>query len=257
MFGMSLDYFALDYPALAIVLAGAFLAGFTSGFAGFGTGLVAAGFWFHALPAALVPPLIVIASVLGQGAGLLVVRRAFDWRTVLPYLVGGVVGVPVGVTLLVVASPQSLKTSVGIFLIAYACIGLSGKGLPGIGAWGGKTADGVAGLVGGVLGGFAGLSGPPPIIWLQLRGGTGDQQRATYQPFNLVVLSLATVALSISGQITTDVLLITCICLPATLLGAWIGARVYLRLPQAVFQRAVLGLLLLSGAILVAQALVS
>ena len=35
---------------MLIVLLGALLAGFTTGFAGFGTGLVASGLWFHALP---------------------------------------------------------------------------------------------------------------------------------------------------------------------------------------------------------------
>jgi len=247
---------SLDYLNLAIVLAGALLAGFTSGFAGFGTGLVAAGFWFHALPAAMVPPLIVLAGVAGQIVGLFTVRKAFHWPPVIPYLAGGIVGVPIGVALLAFASPQSLKTSVGIFLAVYALIGLCGKGLPGIGTWGGKTADGMAGLAGGVLGGFLGLSGPPPIIWLQLRGGTGDQQRATYQAFNLVVLLLATIGMSISGHITTTVLWTAFVCLPATLIGAWIGARVYLRLPRAIFQRAVFCLLLVSGTILIAQALV-
>ena len=45
-----------DPASLAFVLIGALLAGFTTGFAGFGTGLVAAGLWFHALPAEMVPP---------------------------------------------------------------------------------------------------------------------------------------------------------------------------------------------------------
>ena len=47
-----------DPASLAFVLIGALLAGFTTGFAGFGTGLVAAGLWFHALPTEMVPPLV-------------------------------------------------------------------------------------------------------------------------------------------------------------------------------------------------------
>ena len=67
---------SLDSLNFAIVVAGALLAGFASGFAGFGTGLVAAGFWFHALPSAIVPPLIVLQSVAGQVIGMIVVRRS-------------------------------------------------------------------------------------------------------------------------------------------------------------------------------------
>ena len=55
-----------DAAAWALVMAGALIAGFTTGFAGFGTGLVASGFWFYALPAHAVPPLVAFASVAAQ-----------------------------------------------------------------------------------------------------------------------------------------------------------------------------------------------
>lgn len=99
------------------------------------------------------------------------------------------------------------------------------------------------------------MSGPLPLIWLQLRGGESDSQRATYQPFNLVVLTLASIGMAISGQITMHVLWIAFLCLPVTLVGAWIGARVYVGISAQIFQRVVLCLLLVSGCILIAQAL--
>jgi uncharacterized membrane protein YfcA len=68
---------SLDLSTLAIVIVGALVAGFTTGFAGFWTGLVASGLWFHALPAAMVPPLIALASVTAQIVGLITVRKAF------------------------------------------------------------------------------------------------------------------------------------------------------------------------------------
>jgi len=245
-----------DYSSLLIVVGGAFVAGFTTGFAGFGTGLVSSGFWFHALPAPMVPPLVALASVVAQLVGLMTVRKAFDWRRTLPFLVGGVIGVPLGVAALHASSPATLRTSVGVFLVLYALFQLVRSGGTGIDRWGGRSADGAIGLGGGFLGGFAGLSGPLPIIWLQMRGGSSDQQRATYQPFNLIVLALASVGMTISGQLDLDVLTIAGLCLPATLLGAWIGARIYVGVSERTFRIAVLILLLGSGAILVAQAIV-
>jgi uncharacterized protein len=53
------------------------------------------------------------------------------------------------------------------------------------------------------------------------------------------------------------VLWIALLCLPATLIGAWIGARVYLGVSAQTFQGVVLSLLLVSGCILIGQALVS
>jgi len=244
---------SFDVTSLAVVLIGALVAGFTTGLAGFGTALVASGLWFHALPAALVPPLVVLASVAGQLVGLAAVRRAFDWARAAPYLIGGAVGVPLGVTALVSASPSLLRACAGVFLIVYACYQLAWRRKHWIGGWGGKTADGLVGFGGGFLGGFAGLSGPLPLIWLQLRGGDSNRQRAIYQPFNLIVLALAAGGMAISGQITPDVLWIALLCLPATLIGASIGARIYARVSARTFRRVVLGLLLVSGLILIAQ----
>jgi len=246
---------SLDLATLAVVVLGALVAGFTTGIAGFGTGLVASGLWFHALPAAMVPPLVALASVAAQIVGLVTVRKSFDWRRAVPYLAGGVIGVPLGVAALAAASPFLLRTSIGVFLIAYAGYQLMQRRRREIGDWGGKTADGAIGVGGGFLGGFAGLSGPLPLIWLQLRGGGSDGQRATYQLFNLIVLVLASLGMAISGQITPGVRWVAVVCLPATLIGAWVGARVYVGVSTQTFQRVVLCLLLFSGGILIAQAL--
>ena len=98
------------------------------------------------------------------------------------------------------------------------------------------------------------MSAPLPVMWLQMRGGSRQEQRALYQPFNMVVLALASLGMAISGQITADVVRVSVLCLPATLIGAWIGARIYLGVSERTFQRVVLSLLLLSGLILIAQA---
>jgi uncharacterized membrane protein YfcA len=243
-----------DLASLTIVLFGAAIAGFTTGFAGFGTGLVASGLWFHALPAPMVPPLVALASVVGQIAGLFKTGNPVAWSRAAPYLIGGVAGVPLGVLALGAASPFLLRTSVGLFLVAYALNGLIGWGRRTIGTWGGRGADGLVGAGGGFLGGFAGLSAPLPVIWLQLRGGPPDQQRAVYQPFNLIVLAMASLGMLVSGQIDRPTLVVAALCLPVTAIGAWIGAHVYTGVSERTFRMVVYGLLLASGLILIAQA---
>ncbi|MEM7169319.1 MAG: sulfite exporter TauE/SafE family protein [Pseudomonadota bacterium] len=243
----------IDLTTLAFVVGGAFLAGFTTGFAGFGTGLVASGFWFHVLPAGMVPPLVVLASVAGQFISLITLRRSFNWPRALPFLLGGVIGVPFGVALLAVASPGVLRASIGVFLILYATFQLFAKWQGKLGGWGGRPVDGLIGVGGGFLGGFSGLSGPLPLIWLQLRGGPSESQRTIYQPFNLLILTFTSAAMALAGQVDKGVLDLALISLPATIFGAWIGARVYGATSEAAFQRLVLGLLLLSGAVLLSQ----
>ncbi|MDH3699829.1 MAG: sulfite exporter TauE/SafE family protein [Alphaproteobacteria bacterium] len=242
-----------DAASLSMVLTGAFIAGFVTGFAGFGTGLVSSGLWFHALPAPMVPPLVALASVAAQIVGLATVRQAFEWRRALPYLIGGFAGVPLGVAALKFATPETLRFSVGGFLVAYAAFQLSGVGRLRIATWGGRPSDGIIGAGGGFLGGFAGLSGPLPLVWLQMRGGTSAEQRATYQPFNLIVLVAASVGMSATGAIDGGVLAVAALCLPVTVIGAWIGARVYTGVSETAFRGIVLVLLLVSGLILVVQ----
>lgn len=246
---------ALDPAALGALIAGALAAGFVSGFSGFGTALVTSGLWYYALPAPMVPPLVVMAGVAGQLVGLVTVRRAFAWDRAAPYLGGGLLGVPLGVAALSLATPETLRATVGAFLVAYAAFQLAGPRRLAIGAWGGRRADAAVGLAGGVLGGFAGLSGALPLVWLQLRGGPSAAQRAVYQPFNLVVLTLAGLGMAVSGHIDGAVLTAAAFCLPATVGGAILGARVYHGVSEAAFRRAVLGLLLASGVVLLVQTL--
>jgi uncharacterized membrane protein YfcA len=163
--------------------------------------------------------------------------------------------VPVGVLLLGMASPDALRGVVGLLLVAYASWQLSGRLRPAIGGWGGRPADGAVGFGGGLLGGFAGLSGPLPIVWLQLRGWPSIDQRAVYQPFNIVILALAALAMAIAGHIDGAVLVVAAACVPLSLGGAWLGVRLYARTGEALFRRVVLGLLLASGFGLLAQGL--
>ncbi|MCZ7597104.1 MAG: TSUP family transporter [Gammaproteobacteria bacterium] len=96
-------------------------------------------------------------------------------------------------------------------------------------------------MTGGVLSGFAGLGGPVPLIWLQLQGGSPDSQRATYQPFNLVVLSLAAVAMLVAGRFDASLATIVAFCVPVTLAGARLGVAAYRRVGARGFERIILG----------------
>jgi uncharacterized protein len=66
---------------------------------------------------------------------------------------------------------------------------LSARRLPPI-RCGGRVGDGVAGLVGGAMGGIGGLTGPAPILWCMLHGWDHDTQRAVFQSFNISMHTL-------------------------------------------------------------------
>jgi len=231
---------------ILFVLAGALLGGFVNGLAGFGTGLVALGLWLHVIAPGLAAPLVVVCSVIAQMVSLLSVRRSFDWRRVWPFLAGGVLGVPLGVLALHEISAETFRLAVGVFLVVYSAGMLLANRLPVV-AWGGRWADGVVGLGGGVLGGAAGLSGPLPTLWCGVKGWRKGEQRAVFQTFNLTVLSWTLVAYATQGVLTAETARLALACLPGTLVGVWLGMKTYGHVDDRQFRLIVLWLLLASG----------
>jgi hypothetical protein len=179
-------------------------------------------------------------------------RRGVRIARLWPFLVGGLMGVPLGVAVLDSVEVAAFRAGVGVFLVLYAGGMLALRGLPVV-AWGGRAADGAVGLLGGIMGGIAGLSGPLPTLWCGLRGWSKEAQRGVYQPYNLGVLGFALGVYAVQGVVTAQVLELALICLPLTILGVWLGLKSYGRLDDRQFRKLVLWLLLASGLVLTAS----
>ena len=229
-----------------IIVVGALAGGFVSGLTGFGTGMTALVLWLHVLPATVAGPLVVICSVAGQLIALPSIWHALDVRRLLPFVVCGLAGIPLGTWLLTWMPLGPIKLAVGALISAYSAIMLLGGYRPVV-KWGGRMADGVVGWAGGVLGGLAGLSGPLPTIWASVRGWGKDERRAVFQGFNLAILAATLVAHAIAGLLTPDVGYVTLIALPGTLAGSALGQHVYHRLDDHRFDRVVLAFLGIAG----------
>ena len=113
------------------------------------------------------------------------------------------------------------------------------------------------GFVGGVLGAMAGLSGALPSMWLALRPWPKAVQRGIMQPFSMVILLVATVLLALEGVFTPQVLYNLALVLPASMFGAVIGLMLFRRMPDALYPRVLIGLMLISGGTLLARTLLA
>ena len=111
-------------------------------------------------------------------------------------------------------------------------------------------ADLGAGFLNGVLGGATGLAGIIVVIWSQLRGWTKDQQRTVFQPVGVATFAMSAAWLGGQGSISSDVLRLFVVALPALLAGTWLGLKLYGKLNEIQFRKLVLVLLLASGAVL-------
>ena len=71
-----------------------------TGIAGFAFGIVAAAVWLHFLSPAHATALIVAYGLIVQGISVWKLRRSLKLARLLPFLLGAVIGVPIGVELL-------------------------------------------------------------------------------------------------------------------------------------------------------------
>ena len=229
-----------------LVVAGAFAGGFVSGLTGFGTGLTALPFWLIAVTPQLASPLVVVCSLVSQLGTLPAIWHAIDFARVRPLIIGGLIGVPIGTLLLPHVPVGVFRAGVGTLLIIYCSFLLISRMRFQL-KWGGRIADGVVGLGGGVLGGLAGLSGPLPTIWAGLRGWGKDAKRGVFQAYNVSILLFALISQSMAGLMTAELGSLFLVALPGTVGGAWLGRHLYTRLSDRRFDYAVLILLLISG----------
>jgi uncharacterized membrane protein YfcA len=199
-------------------------------------------------------PLVAICSVTGHLQSLPRIWAGLHWPRLWPFLLAGVIGVPIGTALLDHIHVQPLKLGVGILLIVY-CSWMGFMRHPPLVRGGGRLADGAIGFIGGVMGGMASLSGPAPTIWIQLRGWNKDEQRGVNQPFNMAVLATALVSALVAGFLDRTFFVWAALCVPTTLVGAHLGLILYGRVNDAQFRKIVLVMLSLSGVTLIVSAL--
>lgn len=236
--------------ALVIVVVGAAAAGFAQGVSGFAFSLVALSIWAWAVEPQIAAPMSVFGALVGQLVALPWVWRGFDVRRLLPLLIGGLLGVPLGALLLQWLDPVVFKFALGVFLLIYCPLMLL---LPSDFTWphGGRMADGAAGFAGGVLGGLSGVSGPVPTLWTTLRGWDKDTQRGVLQAFNIAMHTATLTTYVLSGSISGQVLLMFAWITPAVAVPAALGVLLFRRLARQTFRRLILLLLLISGLTLV------
>ncbi|MDW3204430.1 MAG: sulfite exporter TauE/SafE family protein [Alphaproteobacteria bacterium] len=236
----------MDGSALLIFALGAGAAGFVSGLTGLGTALTALAFWLHVTTPQIAVPMAASIAVLSHLITLTYIRQGIVWRRVWPFLLGGLIGLPIGVAALSVLSGDAAKAGLGAFLILYCTYGLAVRRPPVI-AGGGRPADGAVGFGGGFLGGLSGVSGPLPTIWAGLRGWPKDEQRGVYQPFNLVILGLSVAGHGLYDRFDPVAGTEALIAFACAAGGSILGITTYRRTSDRNFRRIVLILLLIGG----------
>jgi uncharacterized membrane protein YfcA len=254
--------FSSETIAALLVIVGA--SALMSGLSGFGFSAIGAlSLWL--LPPKLGVPLLMGLSAANQLMSIRQLRADMppvrQWwpNGPGPYLLGGLIGVPVGLRILHGLPTSSLVAMFGVFLVLYAAYSLlkpETLRVPNTGGW---VVSSLVGAVGGVVGGFTAFPGAAVVVWSGLRHLPKSESRSIVQPYILALQLVALILLAVQHPETFSttywrLLLLTLpIVLPCTLIGVYI----YRILSDINFRRVTFMLLGVSGAGLLLKAMPS
>ena len=242
----------MDGLTLTLFVLATFLGGFVSGFSGFAMGLVVSGVWLHIITPIQTAILIAGYGLLTQGYGIVKLRHALSWQNIWPLVLGTAIGIPTGVILLSYINPSHVRFGVGVLLVLYAIYSLARPAFRPMKI--GTATDIVIGVFNGLLGGMTGLGGVISTISCQLRGWPKDKQRAVFQPVLLAAFVIICISQGLTGNVTLETLKLYGLGLPFMAAGLWGGFKLYGKIDDETFRKAVLILLLFAGTSLVVSA---
>ena len=241
-------------------------AGIVSGFSGFGFSAIGALSLIY-LPPTLAISLLMMLSLGTQAMSSISLRHEMQehfrpWYRadgVIPYCVGGTLGMPMGIQIMLLAGTKALMFVLGLTLVAYSAYSLWKPDKLQIRSAGSWRSSVLVGACGGVVGGFSAFPGSVIVIWNSLKGVPKEKGRALTQPFilfmQLVGLALiwATQPEVFSGEFWT----LFSIMLPLALLGSVAGIAIYRKTSQLNYRSFTFALLGLSGLGLLAKSAIS
>lgn len=187
-----------------------------------------------------------LCSVLSLSPVVVKIARDVEWSQALPLSIGIIISNMVGVIFLTSADPSFVVFGIGLFVLVSGCILMSGFSYQGPRN---RTTSVILGVIcGSVMGGFGVPSGPILVVYFLAAPITATAQRANIL-FPIWVMCLVTASsLFILGEIKNEILLLSCLILPFSLFGAWLGSNIFKKAPVGWFKTLANWLLILIGA---------
>jgi uncharacterized membrane protein YfcA len=241
----------VDLPLAVAVLLSATAASSIQSLSGFGFSL-----FIVPVLAVLIGPkeTVLLANILSTGLNavqLPSLRGHVEWQLSRWLLVGSFIGMPLGLAVLLIVDPTTLKLIIAGTVVVFTALLVRGFRVHTAG----RTGDLVAGAISGVLNTSTSMSGPPIVIYLQGRSLPSARFRASACFYFLVSAAGAVVLLSLGGASTQTAWLAALVAVPGVIAGRLIGNACYDRIDERRFRGLVYAVLLLSAAIAIGTTL--
>ena len=173
-------------------------------------------------------------------------------RRIAVLLVFGIIGMFVGTHLLAVLPPRVATLSLGVFVLLFVTVSLTGVTLRVEPAWE-RWLSPPIGFIAGILGGLTNVPGTALVIYFRALG-MGKQEfvrsvAMSFMTYKIVQL----IAVAYYGLLTVDLVLISVALTLVGLAAFYLGLKVQDRLPEKTFNRVVVTFLSALGVWLVVR----
>jgi len=234
---------ANDIIALSLII---FIASFVRGFTGFGLALVAVPLIQFFLPVSDTAVFIALVNICFSLLYLRRSKRYLPGQPIGTMALWTGIGVAGGTAVLKFVNPACIQLVWGV-LILFIVIALI-RGI-NFGIRSGKSAFRLSGLLGGILAGATGITGPPVAIILSSVNTPKEKFSAVLSLFILIAVSFAFIFYFAARLIHVRTLLLALTTIPAMLAGLYIGDRLVSRINQKTFTSVIYIVLVIMGII--------
>ncbi len=194
------------------------------------------------------------------------VRDNFSWKD-WGFPVGGLVfGLPLGIYVFKGLDDALMRLVIGVVLILSVIFIIVVKQSSTVDQWLEQKnvrpdwkSGFLAGFIAGILGGAVAIPGPSMILYGAVMISLGlwhaEKMKAILTAFFGTLMTYRLMALIVTADVTVSLATEAMIALPALLIGAWVGIKIFNYLPQKIFSWIVLGGLTINAIILIITAL--
>lgn len=242
--------FLLTPANLGLLFFITFAAYYIKGLTGFGPALIVVPFFTALAGVRYALPASALFDALAGALLLIPIFKKINWKFCLPLMLAMGVGSFIGANVLFLIPQTALRTLIGIFILAfgsYLWLSPQESGRQKMITEPGNRvrAGGITvGFLGGISGGMVGMSGPILVVYLKYlfsKDFFRTQLIAIFLIENLVRLSIYFQR----GLLDFRQARFLLACLPALLLGLWLGNLSQLRISERVFNQVVATILIL------------
>ncbi len=228
------------------IFGGIFVAAAVSGISGLAFPLIAGPIFLLIYPAPEAVALTAMCSLTGQLFSIALLWQEIGYRYRVPLIAAGLLGVPIGSSLLCRFSPHAVRVVFGALIVASGAWRLvraetCAARTPSL------LSEALVGLAGGLTGGLVGASSVVPAIWCAASGLDKSRQRAITQPYILTMQAASLVCLWAWGALDGSILSQYADFVLPVLVGIGLGVTGFRGLSSSAATRVIMGAVTASG----------